>query len=139
MSASGQVACHLRSDVATCPEGATWQKQKDEDRRDEGGEGIAAMKRLSTIRAAVALIVASVLCPAAVHAGAAEVEDISDRYFDAVHAELKGATQSVWVAMYEIRVYEGNKANKAYVLLQNLVDAHERGVDVQVFLDRSYR
>lgn len=85
------------------------------------------------------MIVAVVLCAVAVFAAPAEIQDISGRYFDAVHAELQEAKESIWAAIYEIRVYADSKASKPYVLLEDLVDAHKRGVEVKVFLDRSYR
>ena len=66
------------------------------------------MKAFAKIRAlTVTVLVAVVLCAQAAFAVTAEVEDISGRYFETVHGELQAATQSVHVAIYEIRVYPG--------------------------------
>ena len=69
-----------------------------------------------------------------------EITDISDdKYFEVVHNELQKAEESIYVAMYEIFVYSHNKTSPPYILLKDLIDAHNRGVEVKVFLDRSYK
>lgn len=70
----------------------------------------------------------------------AEIEDISDsKYLPSVHQALQNAQESIYVAMYGILVYPHNKTSPPYILLQDLIDAHNRGVKVKVFLDRSYK
>lgn len=68
----------------------------------------------------------------------AEVRDISSgKYFDAVHLSFQNAENSIYVAMFEIRIYPDRKSGPHYRLLQDLVAAHKRGVKVKVYLDRS--
>ena len=68
----------------------------------------------------------------------AEVRDISGgKYFDAVHLAFQNAENSIYVAMYDIRVYPDRKSGPHYRLLLDLVAAHKRGVKVKVYLDRS--
>jgi hypothetical protein len=61
-------------------------------------------------------------------------------YFPVVHSELQSATQSIYVAMYQMRVYNNGKASSpTLALVKDLVAAHQRGVRVEVFLDQSFR
>lgn len=70
--------------------------------------------------------------------GAVSVEDISgSRYFDAVHAALRAATQSVFIAMFEMRLDPARKNSPQYRLVGDLADAAGRRVDVDAWLDRS--
>lgn len=65
--------------------------------------------------------------------------DISDeRYFQAVHKEISQAKDSIYMAMFEIYIYPDDVHSAPYRLVQDLIDAHKRGVRVKVFLDRSY-
>jgi hypothetical protein len=43
------------------------------------------------------------------------------------------------MAMYDIRIYDGKTNSPPYVLVQDLINAHERGVKVLVYLDNSRR
>jgi hypothetical protein len=69
----------------------------------------------------------------------ATVEDVSgDAYFPAVHAALNAATGSIVVAMYQMRVPEmASPGQPVRALVDDLVAAQQRGVDVTVVLDRS--
>lgn len=67
----------------------------------------------------------------------AEVEDISGRnYFSAVHGILQRAEKTIYVVMYYVN-YDLNKVDNVGILVNDLVDAHKRGVKVKVILDRN--
>ncbi|MBT7069141.1 MAG: hypothetical protein HN919_22790, partial [Verrucomicrobia bacterium] len=65
------------------------------------------------------------------------VEDISGTsYLPTVQAELQAATSSIVVAMFEMRVPQDAAAeNPSLVLVNELIAAHARGVDVDVILN----
>ena len=67
------------------------------------------------------------------------MQDVSgDAYFPAVHAALNAATGSITVAMYQMRVPEmATPGQPVRALVDDLVAAQRRGVDVKVVLDRS--
>jgi len=68
----------------------------------------------------------------------AEVRDISGKkYFDAVHLSFRNAEDSIYVAMYDMRVYADRKSGPQFDLIRDLIEAHKRGVKVKVYLDRS--
>jgi len=67
-----------------------------------------------------------------------DIQDISDdKYFQAVHNRLASAKDSIYIAMYEISMELDKTDSEAYRLVQDIVDAHTRGVKVEVYLDRS--
>ena len=67
----------------------------------------------------------------------ADIQDISDnKYFQAVHEKLSGAKDSVYIAMYSISIELDKTGSEPYILLQDLIDAHKRGIRVEVYLDR---
>lgn len=77
-------------------------------------------------------------CPQALGGVDAEVRDISgNKYYDAVHLAFRNAETSIYVAMYEMRVYHDKKSGPHYRLMQDLINAHRRGVKVKVYLDQS--
>ena len=79
------------------------------------------------------------LCPAVAYSVPADVTDISDnKYFGVVHSSLEKAKDSIYVSLYGIIVSEHDKLSLPYLLLQDLINAHKRGVRVVVRLDRSY-
>jgi len=68
----------------------------------------------------------------------ADIKDISDdKYFQAVHEALSKSKDSIYIAMYEISMEPDNTESEAYKLVQDIVDAHIRGVKVEVYLDRT--
>ncbi|MEI6217840.1 MAG: phospholipase D-like domain-containing protein [bacterium] len=68
----------------------------------------------------------------------AEVRDISGKkYFDAVHLAFRNAEDSIYVAMYDMRIYADRKSGPQFDLVMDLIAAHKRGVKVKVYLDRS--
>ena len=67
-----------------------------------------------------------------------DITDISDnKYFAAVAQELKDAEKSIYVAMYSIYIDPSNPQSPPSLLLQNLIDAKNRGLIVKVYLDKS--
>ncbi len=88
---------------------------------------------------AVLLFLVILASPAIVYSIPADVRDISDtKYYDAVHESLGKAQESIYVSLYEIIVSEHDKLNLPYLLAQDLIDAHKRGVKVIVRLDKSF-
>ena len=58
-----------------------------------------------------------------------DAKDISDdKYFQAVHEELAIAKDSIYIAMYEISMEPDKTESEVYRLVQDIVDAHTRGV-----------
>jgi phosphatidylserine/phosphatidylglycerophosphate/cardiolipin synthase-like enzyme len=101
-----------------------------------------------TVTLAAALVLTLSFCHSAEQTAPvdAKIQDISERYFDAVHSELQKATNSIHVVMYRIALPESSAEREREtradvsigVLLQDLVAAHERGVTVRVLLNRGY-
>lgn len=58
-------------------------------------------------------------------------------YFPAVSALLETAKQRIWVIMYGTRYYQGAGASLVNRLLDSLVAAQRRGVEVRVLMDLS--
>jgi phosphatidylserine/phosphatidylglycerophosphate/cardiolipin synthase-like enzyme len=74
----------------------------------------------------------------ALPAPASNVEIIpSEEYFDKVHSLLKEASKSIFVVMYIFTYYKDYPNSPSNVLMQDLIKAKERGVDVKVLLDIS--
>jgi len=83
-------------------------------------------------------ILSFLLFPISSFAVPADIKDISDgKYFQAVHDQLSGAKDSIYIAMYEISIDLDKTESEAYKLVQDIVDAHARGVKVEVYLDRT--
>jgi hypothetical protein len=71
----------------------------------------------------------------------ARVLDIDGtNYLSVVHRELGAATGSVVVTMFQMRIPEnGAHGSPVLVLVNDLIAAHRRGVDVEVILDLNTR
>ncbi len=68
----------------------------------------------------------------------AEVADISNRaYAENVISQIDAARDEILVAMYSMYVRYGDDANPAMRLVDAIVRARTRGVDVRVYLDKS--
>jgi hypothetical protein len=95
------------------------------------------MKRFSHIYLLTVLLLAA----APARSENIELIDLNGtNYFPVVHQELQSATQSIYVAMYQMRVYNNRKSSSpTLVLVKDLVAAHQGGVGVDVFLDQSFR
>jgi len=73
-----------------------------------------------------------VLCPYYSFSIQVDIQDISgDKYFQAVHEELTGAKDSIYMAMYEISIEPDKTESEVYKLVQDIVDAHTRGVNLR--------
>ena len=59
---------------------------------------------------------------------------LNDEYFEVAHREIQNAKESIYLISYLFLVYdyEGAYSNR---LLDDLIDAHKRGVKVHVILD----
>ena len=67
----------------------------------------------------------------------ATVEDISgDKYFPAVKDALSKATKSIYMVMYFAKFDPQERRSRVYGLVEELVNAHKRGVKVKVLLDQ---
>jgi HKD family nuclease len=68
-----------------------------------------------------------------------EAFDISNRvYLDTTIREINNAKSTIKAAMYCAYVHKGEEKGGVYKLLQALIDARVRGVDVEVYLDATY-
>lgn len=91
------------------------------------------------VRVICLFLLAIFLWPAVTYAVPADVTDISDnKYFDAVHNSLTEAKKSIYVSLFMITASRLDKSSLPCILVQDLVDARKRGVDVVVRLDGSY-
>ena len=76
------------------------------------------------------------LCPSVTCVSKASLVPIADRgYFPAVHRELGRAQQSIHIVAFEMKYYEGYQDSNQNKIVEALVDAHERGVDVRIIVD----
>ena len=71
-------------------------------------------------------------------ASATDVTAISGRdYYPAVKDAIEEAQESIYMVMYQVSLHPHNKTAKVYELVNELVEAHKRGVDVKVILDQN--
>jgi len=69
---------------------------------------------------------------------AQDVEVVTDRdYFQVVHRTLREACDSIQVMMYKIGYYEKYPDSPSNILIKDLIEAEQRGVEVKVILDVS--
>jgi len=69
----------------------------------------------------------------------AQVKDISDRAYEpAVIEILDGAKESIVISMYNISL-GAKERNPITFLLQDLIEARQRGVDVTIYLNTNFR
>ena len=68
---------------------------------------------------------------------AKDVEPIPNRlYYPAVHELLKQAEKSIHIVMFEMFYYRKYPESLGNQLVQDLIDAHKRGVNVEVILEQ---
>lgn len=68
----------------------------------------------------------------------AEVVDISGaKYFPAVKEALAKAEKSINMVMYQVSLRPYDKTSQVYSLVDELIKAHKRGVEVKVILDQN--
>lgn len=85
----------------------------------------------------ILLLAAPHLCTPAGAAQQVSVEAVEGSdYLPAVHRELGAATQSVVVTMFQMRLHEDtHPASPVLPLVNDLIAAHRRGVQVRVILE----
>lgn len=68
----------------------------------------------------------------------AEVTDISGaKYFPALKEALAKAEKSIDMVMYQVSLRPYDKTSQVYSLVEDLINAHKRGVKVKVILDQN--
>ncbi len=76
-------------------------------------------------------------CPKSVCLGSSEVVPVSDKgYFPRVHEALTNAMKSVHITAFELMYYPTYKSSDENVIIDDIVSAHDRGVDVKIILDQ---
>lgn len=58
-------------------------------------------------------------------------------YFESVHNAISQAKESIYIVMYEARYYRRYYSTPTNLLIEDLADATERGVEVIVILEQS--
>lgn len=64
---------------------------------------------------------------------------VDGEYFPAVHKALTNARKSVLCVMYMARLDQKHRNGAEYQLVLDLIDAHKRGVNVQVIFDQNVK
>ena len=76
------------------------------------------------------------MCPQTVCLRDVEVIPISDRgYFPVVHKALQEAKKSIYIAAFELKHYPNYNGSNENVLVEDLVAARRRGLDVRIVVD----
>lgn len=76
------------------------------------------------------------VCPRTYCIDEASVIPVSDRgYFPAVHEALQKAGKSIHIVAFELKYYTKYPESKENTIVNDLVDAHNRGVDVKIIVD----
>jgi phosphatidylserine/phosphatidylglycerophosphate/cardiolipin synthase-like enzyme len=75
-------------------------------------------------------------CPEKNCAKDSEIIPVSDRgYFPAVHEALQNAKSSIHIASFELKYYDKYPSSLQNQIIEDLIAAHKRGVDVKIVLD----
>jgi len=75
-------------------------------------------------------------CPQATCVDRAKVRPVNDReYYSELHALLSSAKTSIHMVEFELKYYEKFKGSLQNQIVQDLIDAKERGVDVRIVMD----
>lgn len=65
-----------------------------------------------------------------------EIIPVSDRgYFQQVHEALQNARSSIHIASFELKYYDKYPSSLQNQLIEDLIAAHKRGVDVRIVID----
>ncbi len=84
------------------------------------------------------IILALALIPARIFCYQGEVEDISgSEYFPAVKKAITEAKESISMVMFKVGLRPYDENSSVYQLVEELVNAHKRGVKVVVILDQN--
>ena len=71
-------------------------------------------------------------------AHSAKVQAINGKnYYPAVKKAIEESKNSIYVVMYNVSLHAYNKNSKVYKLVNELIEAHNRGVLVKVILDQN--
>jgi len=85
----------------------------------------------------IAILIFSLSLQIALALPAKDVQPIPNRlYYPAVHELLKQAEKSIQVVMFEMFYYRKYPESLENQLVQDLIDAHKRGVNVEVILEQ---
>ncbi|MFH1318441.1 MAG: phospholipase D-like domain-containing protein [Candidatus Omnitrophota bacterium] len=92
-------------------------------------------KKVITI---IILSISVTIFSAKVYASQADVQNLSgNKYFEETLNAINGAEESIFVVMYYVNWNPFEKDSKPYAIIQALLEAHRRGVDVKVILDQT--
>lgn len=76
-------------------------------------------------------------CPENICLTGSDVIPISDRgYFPVVHDAFQNAQNSIHIVTFELKYYPQYKQSKENILVDDLVEAYRRGVDVRIIVDQ---
>ncbi|MDH5203613.1 MAG: phospholipase D-like domain-containing protein, partial [Nitrospirota bacterium] len=62
---------------------------------------------------------------------------LRSEYFNVLHQTIQEAEDSVWVKMYYVAMKPDDPDNPVTILVNDLVDARKKGLDVRVILEDS--
>lgn len=80
------------------------------------------------------------VCPGSICIDATAVKPVTDAmYFDAVHDVLQDARYSIHLVLFEVKYYTNYPDSKENQLVEDLIVAAARGVDVKVIVDQYSR
>jgi phosphatidylserine/phosphatidylglycerophosphate/cardiolipin synthase-like enzyme len=75
-------------------------------------------------------------CPQPACLEKTEVIPVSDRgYLPQVHEILQNAESSIHMAMFELKYYSNFKNSSANIIVEDLIQASKRGVEVKIIVD----
>ena len=76
------------------------------------------------------------VCPKDTCLDQVQVKPVSDRgYFPEAHEILQKAQHSIHIASFELKYYVNYQNSTANILVEDLIEAHERGVEVKILVD----
>jgi len=85
----------------------------------------------------IAILIFSLSLQIALAFPARDVQPIPNRlYHPTVHKLLKEAKKSIYIVMFEMFYYQKYPESLENQLIQDLIDAHKRGVNVEVILEQ---
>ena len=75
-------------------------------------------------------------CPKSICVDSARITPVTDRgYYDAAHKIISGAEESVHIVAFEIKYYRQQPGSRQNAIIEDLIEAKKRGVDVKVLVD----
>ena len=76
------------------------------------------------------------ICPQDIYVDKTKVVPLpKGAYFPEVHQILQNSKKSIHMSMFELKYYKNFPASKSNVIVQDLIAAHQRGVDIQIIVD----